>query len=144
MNLYGKVSDIKALPGMLYGMNPKSIITYPAGAEIAFGKGLFMDSEGKVSNTKASGKYMGVALFTQTAEGKYEVKDAVPCMNDGNLWVVLAESVTPSDGVAAYVKPDGTFTTDANDGESSPTAYDLAGKFKSGAENGLALVDLSK
>lgn len=144
MNLYDNVSDTKALAGMLYGMNPKSVITYPAGAEIAFGKGLFLDSNGKVSTTKSTGKYVGVALFHQCEGGKYYEKDAVACMNDGGIWVVLASSVTPSDGVNAYVKPDGTFTTEANDGAESPTAYDLAGKFKSGAENGLALVDLTK
>lgn len=144
MNLYDNVSDTKALAGMLYGMNPKSVITYPASAEIAFGKGIFLDSNGKVSTTKSTGKYVGVALFHQCEGGKYYTKDAVACMNDGAIWVVLASSVTPSDGVNAYVKPDGTFTTEASDDGDDPTVYDLAGKFKSGAESGLALVDLTK
>lgn len=137
MNLYDNVSDTKALAGMLYGMNPKSVITYPAGAEVAFGKGLFL-KDGVVSNASSEGAvFAGVALFHQCDGGKYFAKDAVACMNDGNIWVVLDADVTPTDGAAAYVKADGTFTTASSNAT-------LAGKFKSGAESGLALVDLSK
>lgn len=137
MNLYGNQSDVKALAGMLYGMNPKSVITYPAGAEVAFGRGLFL-KDGVVTNASSEGAvYVGVALFHQCEGGKYYAKDSVACMNDGNLWVVLEADVTPTDGAPAYVKADGTFTT-----SSSNTT--LAGKFKSGVENGLALVDLTK
>lgn len=137
MNLYGYVSDEKALAGMLYGMNPKSVITYPAGAEVAFGKGIFLKN-GVVTNTSSEGAvYVGVALFHQCEDGKYNAKDSVACMNDGNLWVVLASEVTPTDGANAYVDANGTFTT-----SSSNTT--LVGKFKSGAESGLALVDLTK
>lgn len=145
MNLYGNISDTKALPGMLYGMNPKSVISYPAGDTCSFGKGLFL-KDGVVSHTKSTGKYVGMALFHQCESGEYKAKDAVACMNDGMAWVVLAESMTNdvADGLSAYVTPSGLYTTDANDGESSPTAYDLVGKFKSAKENGLALVDFSK
>lgn len=137
MNLYGMLSDKKALAGMLFGMNPKSIITYPASTTVAFGKGVFLNN-GAVSNTKgASGVFVGVAVFHQCDGGEYVAKDSVGTMNDGNIWVVLDSEVTPTDGAPAYVKADGTFTTVSSDAT-------LAGKFKSGAEDGLALVDLSK
>ena len=149
MNLYGQISDEKAVAGLLYGMNPKSVITYVADGEVAYGKALFQ-KDGTVKNVSAEGyKFAGVALFHQDSHsnyrGCYGDEDAVACINDGNIWVVLDEDVTPSDGANAYVIPStGVFTTEANDGEDEPTAYILAGKFKSGAENGLALVELSK
>ena len=43
MNLYGKLSDEKAMCGMLYGVNPKTIVSIPAGENISFGKGVFLN-----------------------------------------------------------------------------------------------------
>lgn len=150
MELYGFVSDTKAIPGLLYGVNPKSVITYSADGEVEFGLGLFA-KDGQVKNEKAEGyTFAGVAVFHQNSfkdsRGKYADKEAVACLNDGNIWVVLDddEDSGVKDGATAYVTPAGTFTSEANDGESEPTAYDVVGKFKSGIENGLALVDVSK
>lgn len=43
MNLYGLLSDEKAMAGLLYGMNPKTIVSVPAGETINFGKGVFFN-----------------------------------------------------------------------------------------------------
>ena len=45
MNLYGLLSDEKAMAGMLYGMNPKTIVSIPAGENINFGKGVFLNGD---------------------------------------------------------------------------------------------------
>lgn len=234
MNLYGFMSDIKALAGMLFGMNPKSVITYSAVECVDYGKGLFM-ANGGVSNKKNDNKaeldvstytaaskdiiatingtavttltttgtiatdvvtlvalindeiegvtataitgnkilvqsldgkavdvklsydgsdvtstkvtassdfvFVGVALFHQTSfeksVGYYAEKEAVACLEDGYVWVKLDSDVTPKDGDTAYVNANGVFTT-------SSSGNTLCGKFKSGAENGLALVNINK
>lgn len=45
MNLYGNLEDEKAIAGMLYGMNPKTIVSVPAGETINFGKGVFYNDD---------------------------------------------------------------------------------------------------
>lgn len=234
MNLYGFMSDIKALAGMLFGMNPKSVITYSAVESVDYGKGLFM-ADGGVSNKKNDNKaeldvsayttaskdiiatingtavttltttgviatdvatlvasindevegveataitgnkilvqsldgkavdvklsydgsdvtstkvtassdfvFVGVALFHQSSfeksVGYYAEKEAVACLEDGYVWVKLDSDVTPKDGDNAYVTANGVFTT-------SSSSNTLCGKFKSGVENGLALVNINK
>lgn len=141
MNLYGFLSDEKALAGMLYGMNPKSIITYSADGDVNYGLGLFA-KDGQVTNVSAEGyTFVGVAVFHQNSfkdsRGYYADTEAVACLNDGNIWVVLDTDIAPIDGEDAYVTAEGKFTNVAD-------TNTLVGKFKSGAENGLALVDISK
>lgn len=140
MNLYGNMSDQPAVAGMLYGMNPKSVISYPAGATVDYGKGCFLDS-GAVTNAQSSSEpFVGVALFHQNAfaesVGDYPEKDTVNVIEKGYVWVVLDDSVTPSDGDTAYVTASGVFTTVS-------TSNIECGKFKSSAtSDGLALVNL--
>ena len=43
MNLYGNLADEAAMAGMLYGMNPKTIVSIPAGEKINFGKAVFLN-----------------------------------------------------------------------------------------------------
>ena len=45
MELYGMLSEQKALAGLLYGMNPKTIVSAPAKEEIDFGKGVFLNGD---------------------------------------------------------------------------------------------------
>lgn len=241
MNLYGNLDGEKAMAGLLYGMNPKTIVSAPAKEVINYGKGVFFNGEknailnGKHKNkatidlsayTTASkdivltingiaieattsgtigtdvagivedindevskvtavagtssdaGKifltsdddseisvelvydgsdvtsskvtqtsdavYAGVSVFHQNAflnsRGNYIPTEAVNIMEKGYIWAVLASGVTPSPEASAYVKADGTFTTESS-------GNTLVGKFKSGAENGsgddsLALVSL--
>lgn len=60
MNLYGNLADEKAIDGMLYGMNPKTIVTYPAGEEINFGKGVFFNKD---KTAVVGGKYNNNAVI---------------------------------------------------------------------------------
>lgn len=136
MKLYGnQEDDVKAFAGSLYGMNPKTIVTYPAGADVDFGKALFID-DGVVSNSGDKENYVGVAVFHQCEGGKYFKKDAVASMKDGFIWVVLDSSIEPEISDKAYVIPgSGKFTNVA--GENLEV-----GTFESVADNGLALVCL--
>lgn len=64
MNLYGLLSDEKAMAGMLYGMNPKTIVSIPAGENINFGKGVFLNA---VKNAVLAGKYNDNAVIDLSA-----------------------------------------------------------------------------
>ena len=85
--------------------------------------------------------YAGVSVFHQNSfkdsRGCYIAKEAVNIMEAGYIWVKLATGVSPAVGADAYVTKDGEFTT-------SSSGNTKAGTFKSGAENGLALVDIVK
>lgn len=85
--------------------------------------------------------YAGVSVFHQNSfkdsRGCYIAKEAVNVMEAGYIWVKLATGVSPAVGVDAYVTKDGEFTT-------SSSGNTKVGTFKSGAENGLALVDIVK
>lgn len=85
--------------------------------------------------------YAGVSVFHQNSfkdsRGCYIAKEAVNVMEAGYIWVKLATSVSPAVGADAYVTKDGEFTT-------SSSGNTKVGTFKSGAENGLALVDIVK
>ena len=45
MNLYGNLESEKAMAGMLYGMNPKTIVSAVAKENIGFGKGVFLNGD---------------------------------------------------------------------------------------------------
>ena len=85
--------------------------------------------------------YAGVSVFHQNSfkdsRGCYIAKEAVNIMEAGYIWVKLATGVSPAVGANAYVTKDGEFTT-------SSSGNTKVGTFKSGAENGLALVDIVK
>lgn len=85
--------------------------------------------------------YAGVSVFHQNSfkdsRGCYIAKEAVNVMEAGYIWVKLASGVSPAVGADAYVTKDGEFTT-------SSSGNTKVGTFKSGAESGLALVDIVK
>lgn len=145
MNLYGLLSDEKAMAGMLYGLNPKTIVSHPAGENINYGKGVFLNSDGVLKASKTNDEiFAGVSVFHQNAflnsRGLYVRTESVNVMEKGYIYVALASGVTPSIGATAYVTSAGTFTT-----ESSGNTQ--VGIFKSGAETGsnndsIALVTL--
>lgn len=64
MNLYGFLSDEKAMAGMLYGMNPKTIVSAPAGENINYGKGVFFNAE---KTALVGGKYNNKAVIDLSA-----------------------------------------------------------------------------
>lgn len=85
--------------------------------------------------------YAGVSVFHQNSfkdsRGCYVAKEAVNVMEAGYIWGKLATDVSPAVGADAYVTKDGEFTT-------SSSGNTKVGTFKSGAESGLALVDIVK
>lgn len=64
MNLYGLLSDEKAMAGMLYGLNPKTIVSIPAGENINFGKGVFLNGN---KTAVVGGKYSNHATVDLSA-----------------------------------------------------------------------------
>ncbi len=64
MNLYGFLSDEKATAGMLFGLNPKTIVSAPAGEKINFGKGVFFNAE---KTALVGGKYNNKAVIDLSA-----------------------------------------------------------------------------
>lgn len=68
MELYGFLSDIKALAGMLYDANPKDIVSYPALEDIDFGRGIFLSANG-VAQKKYTDKAV-LDLSAYTTSGK--------------------------------------------------------------------------
>lgn len=64
MNLYGHLSDEKAMCGMLYGVNPKTIVSIPAGENISFGKGVFLNG---AKTAVVGGKYSNHAVVDLSA-----------------------------------------------------------------------------
>lgn len=64
MNLYGLLSDEKAMVGMLFGMNPKTIVSIPAGENINFGKGVFLNGD---KTAVLAGKYKNKATIDLSA-----------------------------------------------------------------------------
>lgn len=85
--------------------------------------------------------YAGVSVFHQNSfkdsRGCYIAKETVNVMEAGYIWGKLAADVSPAVGADAYVTKDGEFTT-------SSSGNTKVGTFKSGAESGLALVDIVK
>ena len=60
MNLYGNLADEAAMAGMLYGMNPKTIVSIPASETINFGKAVFLNAE---KTALVGGKYNNKAVI---------------------------------------------------------------------------------
>lgn len=64
MNLYGNLLDEAATAGMLYGMNPKTIVSIPASETINFGKAVFLNAE---KTALVDGKYNNKAIIDLSA-----------------------------------------------------------------------------
>lgn len=64
MNLYGNLSDEAAMAGMLYGVNPKTIVSIPASETINFGKAVFLNAE---KTALVGGKYNNKAVIDLSA-----------------------------------------------------------------------------
>lgn len=139
MKLYGNQEEQAVFAGMLYGMNPKTVITYPAKEDIPFGAPVVMNNDGTVSVFDGDGEIAGVALFHQCEAGKYREKDAVAVIKSGFVYVELSTSgpdgeIKPGD--VAYVnEEDGTFQ------KSSSGAVEV-GTFESFNENGMGVLYL--
>ena len=64
MNLYGNLLDEAAMAGMLYGVNPKTIVSIPASETINFGKAVFLNAE---KTALVGGKYNNKAVIDLSA-----------------------------------------------------------------------------
>ena len=64
MNLYGMLDAEKAMAGLLYGMNPKTIVSIPAKEKINFGKGVFLNA---LKNALLNGKHDNKATIDLSA-----------------------------------------------------------------------------
>ena len=70
MNLYGNLDAEKAMAGMLYGVNPNTIVTFKGKETINFGKGVFLNgSKDAVLNGKHANKAV-VDLSAYTTASK--------------------------------------------------------------------------
>lgn len=156
MKLYGNLEEQKALAGLLYGMNPKTIVSHTAEEEITYGKAVFFNAD--KTAVKASkgndGVYAGVAVFHQNSfmdsRGTYVAQEAVNVMEKGYIWVLLDADAEPAVAGKAYVTADGLFTSVDSTGNGEDKVDNIeVGVFKSVAEAGvgtdekLALVALN-
>lgn len=64
MNLYGNLDAEKAMAGMLYGVNPNTIVTFKGKETINFGKGVFFNGN---RNAVLNGKHANKAVVDLSA-----------------------------------------------------------------------------
>lgn len=127
MNLYGNLENEVAIPGMLYGMNPKTIVSIPAGETINFGKAVFLNGE---KNAVMGGKYNNKSVIDLSAYTTTS-KDIVLTIKGVNI--EAATSGTIATDVAAIVEDineiEGVTAvagTEANAGKITVTSDDSA------------------
>lgn len=109
MNLYGNLADEKAIPGMLYGMNPKTIVSMPAKENINFGKAVFING---AKNALLNGKHNNKATIDLSAYTTAS-KDIVLTING------VETSVTTTATIATDVA---SLVSDINDDVPNVTA----------------------
>lgn len=97
MNLYGLLSDEKAMAGMLYGLNPKTIVSIPAGENINYGKGVFLNGD---KTAVVAGKYNNNAVVDLSA---YTTASKDISLTINGTAVTATTSGTIADDVAAIV-----------------------------------------
>lgn len=97
MNLYGELGEEKALAGLLYGVNPKTIVSIPAGENINYGKGVFLNgARTKLLNGKHSNRVV-IDLSAYTTASK----DITITVN--GVDVDVTTTATIADDVASLV-----------------------------------------
>lgn len=97
MNLYGNLADEKAMAGMLYGMNPKTIISAAAKEVINFGKGVFFNG---ARNALLNGKHNNKATIDLSSYTTAS-KDIVITINGVDASVTTTATI--ADDVASLV-----------------------------------------
>ena len=127
MNLYGNLENEVAIPGMLYGMNPKTIVSIPAGDTINFGKAVFLNGE---KNAVMGGKYNNKAIVDLSA---YTTASKDIALTINGVTVTVTTSGTIATDVAAIVEDineiEGVTAvagTEANAGKITVTSDDSA------------------
>lgn len=97
MELYGKLSSEKAMAGMLYGMNPKTIVSAIAKETINFGKAVFFNG---ARNALLNGKHNNKATIDLSAYTTAS-KDIVLTINGVDTEVTTTATI--ADDVASLV-----------------------------------------
>lgn len=97
MNLYGLLSDEKAMAGMLYGLNPKTIVSVSAGENINFGKGVFLNGS---KTAVLGGKYNNKATIDLSA---YTTASKDIALEINGVEITATTSGTIATDVAAIV-----------------------------------------
>lgn len=97
MNLYGNLDGEKAMAGLLYGMNPKTIVSIPAKEVINFGKAVFLNG---LKNALLNGKHNNKATIDLSSYTTAS-KDIVLTIN--GVDVEVTTTATIADDVASLV-----------------------------------------
>jgi len=97
MELYGNLDSEKAMAGLLYGMNPKTVVSAIAKETINYGKGVFFNG---AKNALLNGKHNNKATIDLSAYTT-ESKDIVLTIN--GVDVDVTTSGTPATDVASLV-----------------------------------------
>ena len=97
MNLYGMLDAEKAMAGLLYGMNPKTIVSIPAKEEINFGKAVFLNG---AKDSLLNGKHNNKATVDLSAYTTAS-KDIVLTINGVDVDVTTSGTIATD--VAALV-----------------------------------------
>lgn len=137
MNLYGNLENEKALGGMLYGMNPTTIVSHSAKTELEMGKGVF-SVDGEFQNTGNENQFFGIACFTQiagtTGKNFYKVGDTANIVTEGYVWAKIESGRNPIMNSSVYIN-----TTTA---EVTTSGTFAIGRFRSEVQNGLILIEI--
>lgn len=114
MELYGMLSEQKALAGLLYGMNPKTIVSAPAKEEIDFGKGVFFNGD---KTALLNGKHANKATVDLSAYATAS-KDIVLVINTVKIEATTTGTIDNDvTGIVAKIESNVenvSVTTDAN------------------------------
>jgi len=97
MNLYGLLSEEKAMGGLLYGMNPKTIVSIVAKEVINFGKAVFLNGDKTALLNGKHNNKVTIDLSSYTTASK----DIVITVN--GVDVDVTTTATIADDVASLV-----------------------------------------
>lgn len=97
MNLYGMLDAEKAMAGLLYGVNPKTIVSIPAKEEINFGKAVFLNG---AKDSLLNGKHNNKATVDLSA---YTTASKVIKLTINGVDTSVTTSGTIATDVAALV-----------------------------------------
>lgn len=109
MNLYGLLSEEKAMAGLLYGMNPKTIVSIVAKEVINFGKAVFLNGD---KTALLNGKHKNKATIDLSA---YTTASKDIAITVNGVTVTVTTTATIATDVASLV-------SDINDDVDNVTA----------------------
>ena len=109
MELYGEMKP--ALAGMLYGVNPSTIITGVSTDDIEMGKCVYNQS-GEIKASGNEGQFMGIACFTQiggcAGKNLYKAGQPINIITQGFVWAKIPVNKNPLINGKCFAGTDGT------------------------------------